>query len=796
MSNEIKEQSVEASIQKWVGMILSYWPWLIGSVLVTLFIANVYLRYSTPMYHIRAKVLIQDDKKSSGMSEADFLEDLGLGGKSNVDNEIEIFKSRYLMQRVVRDLQLNIRYFTKGRFKTLEAYEPKPFTFTLLRSANDTFRESYANYELEKVKDGFILFDGSKYWKGKWGTVLTLSIGRAFIDANSSVSWPEGQKFIIAASNVEDVAMGYLSSLDVALVNKQVSMINLMFNDAIPKRGEIVLNKLVDVYIRANVDDKNRIADSTMTFIDERLKVVGEELRGVERDKQDFMEANNVTDINAQSSMLLQSSNDYAGQLTQQQVQLNVVESIEKYIVDNNRRVIPANLTAIQNPTFTSLIDKYNALQLERERTLMTTTENNPIIQSMDNQLDNLRQDVKNNLASAKSNIQIGINQLRSRAGNIDAQIRSAPGKERVFIDISRQQNIKQELYLFLLKKREECAITKSATIANARVVDPAKADGMAFSPNRSKTYMNAFLLGLFLPILGIFLKEQLNTKLIKKSDITARTKTPIIAEVGHNLGEKSVLVEAGSKNVLAEQFRNLRTNLQFLLPNPNEKVILLTSTMSGEGKSFIASNLASTLAISNKKVLLIELDLRKPKISKIFNITSPLGFSNYIIGQAELKDVIIPSGVHDSLFILPSGPIPPNPAELLMTNRMSSMIKELRQHFDYIIVDTAPVGLVTDAQILGGYVDATLYVVRQEYTFKQQIGLIDDLYKGKKLPSMCVVVNDVKSAKNAYGYGYGYGYGYSYGYGYGDYSNGYFEGAEGKGLKGFINRTRKKLGV
>jgi tyrosine-protein kinase Etk/Wzc len=796
MSNEIKEQSVEASIQKWVGMILSYWPWLIGSVLITLFIANVYLRYSTPMYHIRAKVLIQDEKKSSGMSEADFLEDLGLGGKSNVDNEIEIFKSRYLMQRVVRDLQLNIRYFTKGRFKTLEAYEPKPFTFTILRSANDTFRESYANYELEKVKGGFILFDGSKYWKGKWGTVLTLSIGRAFIDANSSVSWPEGQKFIIAASNVEDVAMGYLGSLDVALVNKQVSMINLMFNDAIPKRGEIVLNKLVDVYIRANVDDKNRIADSTMTFIDERLKVVGEELRGVERDKQDFMEANNVTDINAQSSMLLQSSNDYAGQLTQQQVQLNVVESIEKYIVDNNRRVIPANLTAVQNPTFTSLIDKYNALQLERERTLMTTTENNPIIQSMDNQLDNLRQDVKNNLASAKSNIQIGINQLRSRAGNIDAQIRSAPGKERVFIDISRQQNIKQELYLFLLKKREECAITKSATIANARVVDPAKADGMAFSPNRSKTYMNAFLLGLFLPILGIFLKEQLNTKLIKKSDITARTKTPIIAEVGHNLGEKSVLVEAGSKNVLAEQFRNLRTNLQFLLPNPNEKVILLTSTMSGEGKSFIASNLASTLAISNKKVLLIELDLRKPKISKIFNITSPLGFSNYIIGQAELKDVIIPSGVHDSLFILPSGPIPPNPAELLMTSRMSSMIKELRQHFDYIIIDTAPVGLVTDAQILGGYVDATLYVVRQEYTFKQQIGLIDDLYKGKKLPSMCVVVNDVKSAKNAYGYGYGYGYGYSYGYGYGDYANGYFEGAEGKGLRGFINRTRKKLGV
>ncbi len=795
---EPKESSSEFNLQKIMGLLLQHWPWLVGSVVIALILANINLRYQTPLYHIRAKLLIQDGRSTSGVSEADFLKDLGLGGKSNVDNEVEIFKSRHLMQEVVKDLQLNVQYFTRGRFKNLEAYEPKPFTFTILPASKDTFYEKYAGYELGMMNDStYVLFDGTKYWKGKWGTVLNLAIGRVLVDRNNTIDWPSKQKYLIVVSDVDAIAGNFLGALDVSLLSNKVSMINLVLTDAIQQRGEVVLNKLVDVYIKANVDDKNRIADSTMSFIDERLKVVGDELRGVEKNIEEFKQAQNFNNIGAESQMLMQSSNNYLDQLTEKEVQLNVVESIEKYIVDNNRRVIPANM-AMQNPTFTGLIDKYNALQMERERALMTTTENNPLIISMNNQLDNLRADVKNNLASAKNNIQISISQLRNKAGNISAQMRAVPAKERVFIDISRQQNIKQELYLFLLKKREECAITKSSTIANARVIDQARSDGWTFSPNRSKAYMNAFLIGLLLPIIGIYLKEQLNTKVSKRSDITLRTTTPLLAEIGHNSEAKNILVDAGSKSVISEQFRNLRTNLQFLLPDPSQKIILLTSTMSGEGKSFIASNLATSLAITNKKVLLMELDLRKPKISKMFNLNSPLGFSSYIIGQSELKDAIVPSKVHDSLFVMPSGPLPPNPAELLMMAKTKEMFGVLRNHFDYIIVDTAPVGLVTDAQITGANADATIYVVRQDYTFKQQIELVNDMYKNKKLPSMSIVVNDVKASKSAYGYGYGYGYGYSYGYGYGDYSNGYFDGSDHqrKGWRRTFHKIRRKIGV
>lgn len=795
---EPAEQNTESNLQKIMGLALQHWPWLVGSVLVALLLANINLRYQTPLYHIRAKVLIQDGRSTTGVSEADFLQDLGLGGKSNVDNEVEIFKSRHLMQDVVKDLQLNVQYFTKGRFKNMEAYEPKPFTFTILPATTDTFRAKYAGYELMRVDDNtFLLFDGVKYWKGNWGATLNLSVGKVYVARNSSIEWPEKQKYLIMVSDVEAVAGNFLGALDVSLLSNKVSMVNLVLTDAIQQRGEVVLNKLVEVYIKANVDDKNRIADSTMSFIDERLKVVGDELRGVERNIEEFKQANNFNNIGAESQMLMQSSNNYMDQLTAKEVELNVVESIEKYIVDNNRRVIPVNME-VQNPTFTRLIDKYNALQMERERALMTTTESNPLIISMNNQLDALRTDVKNNVASAKNNIQISISQLRNKAGNINAQMRSVPAKERVFIDISRQQNIKQELYLFLLKKREECAITKSSTIANARVIDEARTDGWPFSPNSSKTYMNAFLIGLLLPCLGIYLKEQLNTKIVKRKDITSRTNTPLLAEIGHNTEDKAILVDAGSKSIISEQFRNLRTNLQFILPDPNQKVIVLTSTMSGEGKSFIATNLAISLAITNKKVALLEFDLRKPKISKMFNLTSPVGFSNYVIGKSDLKEVVVPSGVHDSLFIMPAGPLPPNPSELLMMGKVKEMFEMLRAHFDYIIVDTAPVGLVTDAQIVGSYADATIYVVRQDYTFKQQISYIDDLYINKKLPSMSLIVNDVSGSSSAYGYGYGYGYGYSYGYGYGDYSNGYFESGDHmrKGWRKTFHQLRKKIGV
>ncbi|MBS1689469.1 MAG: polysaccharide biosynthesis tyrosine autokinase, partial [Bacteroidetes bacterium] len=370
--------------------------------------------------------------------------------------------------------------------------------------------------------------------------------------------------------------------------------------------------------------------------------------------------------------------------------------------------------------------------------------------------------------------------------------IKEIPTKERVFLEYSRQQAIKQELYLFLLKKREETAIGKSTTIANSRIIEPARSSGAPFSPKRSMIFLTAFLIGVLTPAVVIYLRNLLNTRINSRADINALTKISIAGEIGHSDNQDTLVVTPGSRSVIAEQFRALRTNIEFLLTKEDEKVIMLTSSMSGEGKSFVSLNVASTLALSGKRVVLMELDLRKPKISKYLGLDNSIGFSNYAIGQAEYDKIIVPSGVQDNFFIIPSGPIPPNPSELIILPKIAELFSLLRKDFDYVVIDTAPIGFVTDAQLLGRYADAVLYLVRQGYTYKQQIQLADELHRTRKMPRMSLIVNDVQVTRG-YGYGYGY-YSYGYGYGYGAYG-GYFEekNKNANFLQKFFNRFQKR---
>lgn len=754
------------SFQKIIAKLLSLWPWLIVSVAVSLAIAFFYFTTSPRQYKIRASVLVQDDKKSSDLGGAGILQDFGLlGGKSNVDNEAEIFKSRTLMEQVVRNLQLNVHYFIPGKLKNTEIYAESPVILTILKAA-DSLPGNAPGYTLEFDKANptrFTLFNEVTNIKGRLGDTLQLREGTGLITPSRGFArWPAEQPLEITIGSVDGTTQFYMASLNVDIPNDEVSVIYLTLTETLPEKGQKVLNALMDAYLQANVNDKNRIADSTMRFIDERLSLVSHELSGIEKDIEGFKTKNKLTDLTEQSRILLDNTSEFSKQQTNQEVQLSVIEALEQFLKDNqnNARIVPSSLV-MQDASFVALVQRYNEMQLERDKMLLSHTARHPSVLSLDEQLVNLRLELLSSIKSVKQGFQVSIAELKKRNTGVEGMISKVPARERIFLDYSRQQAIKQELYLFLLKKQEETAISKSSTLANARIIDPAKAESSPFKPKKSMIMMTAFLAGLLLPLLISIGKDYFNNRVNSIEDINALTSVPVLAEIGHNNEKDIVTISLKSRQLIAEQLRSLRTNLQYLLPNEHEKTILITSSMSGEGKSFLSINLSAALALAGKKVILLELDLRKPKISENLSLQKA-GFTNYIISNDNNWDQWIqPSGVNDNFFVLPSGPLPPNPTELLMLPKTKQLFKDLKNHFDYILIDSPPVGLVTDAEIMASFSDATLYVVRHRLTYKQQITLIEKFNHKKVMPKINIIVNDVQVKKHGYGYGYNYGYGY-----------------------------------
>lgn len=760
-------------LRKLLDKVISYWYWFFLCVVACIALSWLYLRYATPDYKVNAKILIQDDQKGGDSPEKDMLEQLQMfNSKSNVDNEMEIIKSRSLMEKTVKDLQLNVSYWLEGRLKTAEQFRKLPFAVQWSHLSDSLPDAEYVVQPLSESKV-HISAEGVVNKDISWNDTLHLPEGIMKVIRQSGNPLAK-ENYVVRVVSVDKAVTVYRNKLAVNIPNKQVSTIDLTMTSTIPEKGELILNELINAYMQVSVDAKNRIADSTIAFVDNRLALVSRELTGVEKDIQTFKQNNQLADLGEQAKLLIASTGDFSRQLTEQQVKLSVIESLEKYINDeaNNKRIVPSSLV-LEDPNFVSIIGKYNGLELERERLLMSNTASNPVVKNIDEQLISLRGDLKSNLSSFKTGIETSIAQLQQRSGAIDRKIQQVPAKERVFLDYSRQQAVKQELYLFLLKKREESAISKSSNLAGARIIDLAKSEAFPYMPKRALIYLLGLMLGIIFPAIGLYLRDILSRRVINKLDITENTPAPILAEVGHTDEKTAVIISKDTVSPVAEQFRALRTNLQFVLRGANEKVILLTSSMSGEGKTFIATNLAAVLSLSGKKVLLMEMDLRKPKISEKLGIDNRTGFSTWSIGKTPLNELIRPSGINENCWIITSGPIPPNPAELLLTDTTKELFATLRSRFDYIVIDAPPVGLVTDAQLLGHFADATLYLVRQGYTFKQQLQISKELYTFRKMPKMNIVVNDVKA-------GQGYGYSYTYGYGYG-YNNNAPKGLSGR---------------
>ena len=575
------------------------------------------------------------------------------------------------------------------------------------------------------------------------------------------------------------VARGYCNSLSIAPTSKTTSVAVISLKNSSLRRGQDFINQLLEMYNRNTNNDKNEIAQKTAEFIDERIGIISKELGSTEANLETFKRDAGITDLTSEAQIALAGNAEYEKKSVENRTQISLVNDLRKYLRGNEYEVLPSNV-GLQDAALIGAIERYNEMLMERKRLLRTSTENNPTIVNLDTSIRAMKANVQATLEGTLQGLMITKESLDREASRYSRRISNAPGQERAYVSIARQQEIKAGLYLMLLQKREENAIALAATANNAKIIDEAIADDIPVSPKRSMIYLIALILGVGIPVGIIYLIELTKFKIEGRADVEKLTSVPVVGDIPltdeKNDKNGSIAVFENKNNLMSETFRNIRTNLQFMLDN-DQKVILVTSTVSGEGKSFVSSNLAISLSLLGKKVVIVGLDIRKPGLNKIFQLSSKeKGITQYLSNQdINLMSLVQSSDINKNLYILPGGTVPPNPTELLARDGLDKAIEILKKNFDYVILDTAPIGMVTDTLLIGRVADLSVYVCRADYTHKAEYALINELYHEQKLPNLCTVINGVDLKKRKYGYYYGYGkygkhygYGKRYGYGYG----------------------------
>ncbi len=791
--DKLGEQSEEqVNIQELLFRYLIHWPWFVISIIICIACAWGYLRLTTPIYNISATVLIKDEKKGGGASMSSDLEKMGLEGfvssSSNVDNEIEVLRSKSLAREVVNNLGLFVTYMDEDEFPSKELYHTSPVLVSLTHQEADKLP---GRMEINMILQptgalGVQITVGEKEYQkqfDKLPAVFPTDEGTVAFFANNdtlSAVCPENitkERHITAFINRPfSVLKEYVNSLSIAPTSKTTSVVVISLENTNTRRGRDYINKLLEMYnINAN-NDKNEVAQKTAEFIDERIGIISKELGSTEQDLENFKRSAGITDLSSEAQIALTGNAEYEKKRVENQTQINLVMDLQRYMKGNEYEVLPSNI-GLQDAASAGAIDRYNQMLVERKRLLRTSTENNPTIINLDTSIRAMRTNVQATLDATLKGLQITKEDLAREASRYSRRINDAPTQERQFVSIARQQEIKSGLYLMLLQKREENAITLAATANNAKIIDEALADDNPISPKKTIVYLAALVLGVGLPVGVIYLIGLTKFKIEGRADVEKLTSLPVVGDIPL-ADEKtgSIAVFENQNNLMSETFRNVRTNLQFMLEN-GKNVILVTSTISGEGKSFISANLAISLSLLGKKVVIVGLDIRKPGLNKVFNIPKKEhGITQYLTNTtANLMDFVQPSDINKNLFILPGGTVPPNPTELLARGGLEKAIETLKANFDYVILDTAPVGMVTDTLLIGRVADLSVYVCRADYTHKAEFTLINELAENNKLPNLCIAVNglDLNSRKYGYYYGYGkygkyYGYGKRYGYGYG----------------------------
>ena len=790
--NQQANQQAEENfnLQEIIFKYFIHWPWFVASILICIIGTLVYLRYSSPVYNVSSTVLIKEqDKKSGDKNPLAAIQDLGMMSFTNsFDNEVEILKSRTLVKKVVSDLGLYINYFQERTFGyDLPLYHNNPIQVYMTPEDTDKLPGViHLDMDYDGHQDLTVKIQYTKNQQevqleehfSELPAALPTELGVITFTPNTAEPMAEPVKLLATVTRLQSIAESYRANLSVTPTSKTTTIAKIDIKNTVPARGVDFINQLVKIYNQDANDEKNEVAQKTAEFIEERIAIINSELGNAENELATFKQRSGLTDLTSDAQIALQENSRYGQQLTQNTTQLNLVQDLQRYInnPENANEVIPANV-GLEDQNLNAIISQYNTLIVERKRLLRTSSENNPAVIKMNSGIDAMRANVQATVSSALRALQITQRNLQREANKFVGRISEAPKHEKEFMTIQRQQEIKATLYIMLLQKREENALTLAATASNARIIESPLADG-PIAPRKQMYLLVALVLGLAIPVAIIYLTDLLKYKIENRADIEKLTRIPIIGEIPlseqHKDTKNSIVVQENKNNIMEETFRTLRTNLLFLLEK-DQKVILFTSSIPFEGKSFAAANLAASMAFLGKKVIIVGMDIRKPGLNKTFGFsTHSKGISNYLShpDQMNLFDTILHSDVSPNLDILPGGTVPPNPTELVSRPIFARTIEQLKEHYDYIILDSAPIGLVTDTAIIAHVADVCIYVCRADVTPKAAFQHINSLQEEKSFPKLATIINgiDMSQRKNSYGYGnkYGYGYGRHYGYGYG----------------------------
>lgn len=757
---QAKEEKL--NIKKTISKYLYKWPWFIASILVFVTGAYIYLRYSVPQY--QSKTTLKFDKKQNDLSSA--LADLdnlgiGLGNADELKSEAAVVNSRPILRQVVNNLNLNVEYFTAGEIKDSQLFSKVPITAKILSYKDEKFAPYQCTVTDIKGDQFTLETEKKKKITGKFNMPLQLDFGTVVLQIKPQFVLKSEYKIVF--SSPMDKVKKLEKTIRVNLPDEKAMLMDISLIGSLPEKSEAILNEVTKQYNLDGQRDKNLQAENTQKFIDKRLEVITKDLSGVENQKEDFQNRNRIVDLQAQAELALQNTSENTKVLLQQQTQLDLLNSLTAEASKNNNQLMPSNLGL--NPSLEQSISQYNQLLITRNKTLRQATNENPAVIEMNREIASLKEVIRDNINEQKATVQKGISQLQNQISTSNTVIEKVPGQSKVYRGIERQQNLKEQLFLFLLQKREENAINLSVDVPKAKIVNPAFTEDLPVSPKKDIIFAGALFLGLLLPFAVFYISFTLDDKIYTRDDIKERSGLGVLVDIPSLKDNENHLVQKNDFSELAEAFRVLVSNLKFILPiKDSAKVIMVTSSVKGEGKTLVSVNLALTLANKNGRALLIGSDIRNPQIQRYDNEpTKRKGLTEYLYDDSvDVEELIHTSTTNPACDVIYAGTIPPNPQELLSNGRYQKLIEQMSSQYAYIIIDSAPLMLVSDTLSIADTADATLYVVRSGESRNILINFANDLVKDSKLNNVSFVINDVSKRAGGYGYNYSYGYGYS----------------------------------
>ena len=759
--------AIQLDFESLITRLMRNWYWFVLAILVAIGLAWLHLRYTTPVYQAQASMLIEEQSGGAGGLSTDVIaQELGFENNYKIDNEIYMLRSKYLMERVVNLLGLDISYYHQGSVRDVEIYKPEHFGLLPVDSLNaQVNRRDPVEYGSVMVRFdsperfSLIRYEGDTV-SMRYEEPFTIG-NRSYIMAISeeAEAFGDGEIYQVNVRNPSDIANRYKNALSVSQVASS-GVVNLYITDPVPEKATDILNALVAVYQERIITDQQETGEKTLEFIEERLAFVTDELYEVESNVASFKQNANISvDLATQGSNYLTQMNQADAQLEELNIRRDLVENVRRTLTESDGyRPLPLSSEIIVG-VLSELIIEYNGLIYDREQRLESVTASHPTVITFNENLANLKESILQSINSILRETNERASRIEERIAPLQAQMDRLPANEQRLLQIMRQQTIKQNLFIFLMEKREDAAITIAAQTANTRIIDRASSTPTPIAPNKTMIYLFAIGVGLIVPGSTLFLRELFGTKLNTEKEIQKVLPYPVVGRIVKSKDHGSIVVTQSNRNGVAEAFRLLRTNLGFMLPPDQHSVVMITSSVSGEGKSFIATNLSAALALSKKRVVVVGLDMRKPKLASMVaqegTSRSSVGLSNFLSGQASYEEIVRPTEA-EGLFLISSGPLPPNPTELLMDGRMSLLMQRLRQDFDVVVLDAPPVGVVTDGLLMKEYVNVTLFLARVGVTPKKSINYIREMIEAGKMPRLHLIINGI-DPKASYGYGYGY---------------------------------------